>query len=105
MKKVILGSLILGSYALAWSTSPVTKISKLYTYPESVVLKIENAFVGSGCSNGSYVAFDSTTSGGKALFSAALTAYTTGMKVRFGANDCITWGGTIPKIYRIEMIK
>lgn len=108
MKKILLALLFLATtnYATAAAvTSPITKISKVYTYGTYTVLAIQNSVAGSGCSKGNFVAFDITTNAGKALYSSALTAFTTGMQVRFGSNGCVSWGGTIPKVYRLEMIK
>ena len=108
MKKVLLALLFLATtnYATAGAvTSPITKISKIYTYGTYSVLAIQNAVVGSGCTKGNFVAFNTTTTAGKALYSSSLTAFTTGTKVRFGSNGCVSWGGTIPKVYRLEMIK
>jgi hypothetical protein len=91
---------------MAWSTSPVTKIDRLFTYQSYAVLAIANTTVDTeNCANNNFVAFDITTDGGKALYAAALTAFTTGGKVRFGQHTCINWSGGVPRVYRIEMIK
>jgi len=108
MKKAVLGLLLAAStnYVLAGAvSSPITKIYRVFTYGNFAVLSIGNGPNGSGCSNKNFIAFDTTTSGGKALYSSALTAFTTGAQVRFGTNGCVSWGGTVPKAYRIELLK
>lgn len=107
MKKIsLIALLLLATQSLmAWSTSPVTKINRIFTYDKFAVLAIANT-TGSneGCDK-KFVAFDTTTSGGKALYSAALTAFTVGGKIRFGINGCVNWSGGVAKVYRIELIK
>jgi len=109
MKKVLLALLFLATtnYATAGAvSSPITKINRIFTYGTSAVLSIENAVTSSsGCSQNKFVSINISTNAGKALYSSALTAFTTGTKVRFGSNGCVSWGGTIPKVYRLEMIK
>ena len=91
---------------MAWSTSPITTIERIFTYEEFAVLAIANTTVATeGCADNNFVAFDTTTSGGKALYSSALTAFTTGGQVRFGHHTCVDWSGGVPKVYRIEMLK
>ena len=108
MKKLtIIAIMLFATQSLmAWSTSPVTKIDRLFVYPDFAALAIANTTVATeGCADNNFVAFDTTTVGGKALLSAALTAYTTGGKVRFGHHGCLDWSGGVPEVYRIEMIK
>ncbi len=108
MKKLIFVLLLLAStnYAFGYSSTPVTKINRIFTYGEFAVLALENsAGTAEGCSNNNFVTFDITTAGGRALYSATLTAFTTSAKVRFGIHGCFSWGGTIPKAYRLEMLK
>jgi len=108
MKKLtIIAIMLFATQSLmAWSTSPVTKIDRIFVYPEFVVLAIENNTVADeGCASTNFVAFSTIDSSGKSLYSAALTAHTTGGKVRFGHNGCLNWSGGVPEVYRIEMIK
>ena len=108
MKKLIFGLLLLAStnYALAYSSTPITKIDRIFTYGEFAVLSLENGSgTAEGCSSGDFVTFNITTEAGRILYSAALTAFTTNAKVRFGIHECFSWGGTIPKAYRLEMLK
>ena len=108
MKKLIFVLLVLTStnYALAYSTTVITKIDRIFTYGEFAVLSLENSTGDDeGCSKNDFVTFDITTTGGRTLYSAALTAFTTSAKVRFGVHECFDWGGTIPKAYRLEMLK
>lgn len=108
MKKLIFGLLLLVStnHAFAYSSTPITKIDRIFIYGEFVVMAVENGSGNAeGCSNGNFIAFDITTEAGRILYSAALTAFTTSGKTRFGIHGCYTWGGTIPIAYRVELLK
>lgn len=110
MKKILIFVAIFASSQLLQAgATPVTKIDKLYAYNGFIVVKIANPTSNSdSCTHASattYLGLRTGTTYGKELYSALLTAYTTNAKVRLGHIGCTPWGGTIPKIYRIEMIK
>jgi hypothetical protein len=110
MKKLLtLAMILLGTQsAMAVETSQIGKVTRMFTYNTYTVLVLDGARASTAmCGNntGKYVAFPTSDSAGKALYSAALTAFTTGTKIRFGQDGCINWSGGVPKVYRIEMIK
>lgn len=108
MKKSLIAFLMLAttSYTLASSSTVVTKITKVYTYGTVAVFALANQTGDSeGCSNSRYTVINLQANGGKALYSAALTAFTTNTNVRFGVNGCYAWSGTIPITYRLELQK
>jgi len=105
MKKSLTAFLMLAttSYTMA-ATTPITKITRIITYNNVAILAISNK-AGTGCQNNDFIAVGTGSAAGRTLYSAALTAYTTGAKVRFGAAACYKWGSTVPYANRVELIK
>ena len=55
---------------------------------------------------GNYVYIELISDEGKALYSAVLTAFIVGRRVRLGLSGCKKWGGaTIPLVYRLDIYK
>jgi hypothetical protein len=108
MKKVLLAAaMVLGitSFASAEVTG-VTKVTKVMTYPGVAVIKIGADANGCTFSNKKYLILDISTTNGRAVYSAALTAFTTGSKVQVAHSGCRSWwGATLPKAYRIDLVK
>lgn len=108
MKKIFAIALLLAgitSFASATVTAQTT-ITKVMTYPGVAVLKIGVDATGCTFSNKKYVILDTTTTDGRSVYSAALTAFTTGAKVQVAHTGCRSWwGATIPKAYRVDLIK
>ncbi len=108
MKKILSLGLLLAvmtSYAAATVTS-VGEIIKVMTYPGVAVLKITTNATGCTFDNKKYVILDTTTTNGRSVYSAALTAFTTGAKTQIAHDGCRSWwGATIPKAYRIDLVK
>jgi hypothetical protein len=108
MKKTLLLASLLAGFATFANAevTPVTKITKVMTYPGVAVLKIGTDANGCTFSNKKYVILDTTTTNGRAVYSAALTAFTTGAKVQVAHSGCRSWwGATLPKAYRVDLLK
>jgi len=110
MKKIIIGLMILASTQFAFAAATkVTKIKDIYVYADYIVMKMEAKHSSAGCTRNAaneYLYLATNTDGGKKMYSAALSAYVAGKKVRFGFSGCSTWGaGTIPKAYGISLLK
>ena len=114
MKKILLASLLalgLTQMAAAKSVSPATKLVKLYTYGDAAVVKIAKKAPKEGCTYsaaGEFLAIDLSAPGGKALYSALLSAFVSGAEVRLASDGCNNvWGAakSMPEIYRVELRK
>ena len=107
MKKIITGLMILSSTQFALgAASPVTTIKDMYVYPTYIVMKIANKVNTNSCNTKDYMFLSTTGDGGKQLYSAALSAYVAGKKVRFGFSGCYKWGTKlVPKGYGISLRK
>ena len=114
MKKILIASLLalgLTQISAAKSVSPATKIIKLYTYGDAAVIKVSNPAPSEGCTYGDageFLAIDVGATGGKALYSALLSAFVSNSKVRLASEGCNNvWGAakSLPAIYRVELRK
>jgi len=110
MKKIIIGLMILASTQFVFAeATKVTKIKDIYVYADYIVMKMEAKHASLGCTRNAadeYLYLATNTDGGKKMYSAALSAYVAGKKVRLGISKCSTWGaGTIPKAYGISLLK
>jgi len=108
MNKMLKIGLIAGllSISAEAAVTAKTKITKVMTYPGVAVIKIDKTAPGCTFSNKNYVILDTTTTNGRSVYSAALTAFTTGAKVQVAHSGCRSWwDATIPKMYRLDMIK
>ena len=110
MKKILIALSVLATTQIAMATATnITKIKDLYVYTNYIVLKMEAKHSKGGCSKSTaneYLYLATNTDGGKKMYSAALSAYISGKKVRFGFSGCSAWGSTtIPKAYGISLLK
>lgn len=114
MKNILIASLLalgLTQIISAKSVSPATKIIKLYTYGNAAVIKIAKPAPDEGCnysSAGEFLALDLGAEGGKALYSALLSAFVSGSEVRLASDGCSNvWGAakSLPEVYRVELRK
>ena len=114
MKKILIFVAIFVSSQLLQAennvtSTPITKINRIFAYTGLIVVEIANSTTNSdSCTHGSagtFLGLPTGTTYGKEIYSAIMTAYTTDGKVRFGHSGCTEWGGSIPKIFRIEMRK
>ena len=114
MKKiliVILLTLGLTQMVSAKSVSNATKLIKLYTYGDAAVIKVAKPAPDEGCSYsaaGEFLAVDLSAEGGKALYSALLSAFVSGTEVRLASDGCNNvWGASksLPEVYRVELRK
>jgi hypothetical protein len=111
MKKLLIALLVLGTtqFALAAAT-PITKIKDIYVYADYIVLKMENKHTNpDACTKATsdeFLYLATNSEGGKKMYSAALSAYVAGKKVRLGYSSCASWGSTtVPKAYGISLYK
>jgi len=110
MKKILIALSVLATTQIAMAAAtPITKIKDIYVYADYIVMKMDNKHSSAGCTrNGAdeFLYLATNTDGGKKMYSAALSAYVAGKKVRLGFSGCSTWGsGTIPKAYGISLLK
>ena len=111
MKKIITGLMVLASTQFALATvTPTTTIKDMFVYETYVVVKMANKHTNpDSCTKAgadSFIYMSTTGQGGARMYSAILSAYVSGKKVRLGYNLCGTWGtGTIPKAYGVTMVK
>ena len=111
MKKILIALSVLGSTQMALAAAtPITTIKHIYVYSDYIVMQVVNKHTNpGGCTKvaaDEYLYLATNTEGGKKMYSAALSAYVAGQKVRFGFNGCTAWGsGTIPKAYNVSMLK
>lgn len=114
MKNILIITLLtlgLTQMVTAKSVSPATKLIKLYTYGDSAVIKIVKPAPDEGCTYsaaGEFLAINIASEGGKALYSALLSAFISGSEVRLASDGCNNiWGATksLPEIYRVELRK
>ena len=114
MKKLLLASLLalgLTQFASAKTVSKATKLVKLYTYGDAAVIKIKKPAGDEGCSYkdaGEFLAIDLSKEGGKALYSALLSAFVSNAEVRLASDGCNdVWGSSksLPEVYRVELRK
>jgi len=112
MKKILIASLLalgLTQISAAKSVSPVTTLIKLYTYGDAAVMKLANPAPDEGCTYGAageFLSIDIGSEGGKVLYSAILSAFVSGSKVRIASDGCNNvWGAgkSLPQAYRIEL--
>jgi len=109
-KTLIIAGLFLGlsTSTFAGTETSTIKITKVKTYANAVVIKIDKNAQNSGCtfSSKKYLHLDMSTEKGKAIYSTILTAFTTNAKAVIAYNGCRSWwGATLPKIYRVDMVK
>jgi len=111
MKKILLGiSLVLIaniSFSAAYSVNS-KKIVKLYTYTDYAVVTLSSLAPNSeSCTHAKanrHVLIDLSSNQNKAMYSSALTAFTTKGLINVGLSGCQNWGSaTIPKAYRVEL--
>ena len=110
MKKILIALSVLATTQIAMAAAtPVTKIKDLYVYDNYIVMKMEKKHSKGGCSKATaneYLYLATNTDGGKKMYSAALSAYISGKKVRLGFSGCSAWGSTtIPKAYGLSLLK
>ena len=110
MKKILIALSVLASTQIAMAAAtPITKIKDIYVYSDYIVMKVENKHTNPGCTKATadeYLYLATNTDGGKKMYSAALSAYVSGQKVRFGFSGCSAWGSTtIPKAYNVSILK
>ena len=110
MKKILIALSVLATTQIAMAAAtPITKIKNVYVYENYAILKMENKHANSySCTHASsdeflYVPTD--TAGGNRMYSALLSAYVAGKKVKLGYSLCGTWGSTtVPKVYGITLL-
>jgi hypothetical protein len=110
MKKLLIALSVLATTQMAMATAtPVTKIKDIYVYSDYIVMKMEKKHTKENCTKSTadeYLYLATDTDGGKKMYSAALSAYVAGKKVRLGYSGCSSWGSTtIPKAYGISILK
>jgi len=113
MKKtiIVLSILLTTQLALAKAeATPTTKITYIYTYGTLAVIQIANATANTnGCNHPrakTAMRINFNTTRGKEMYSAALLAFMSNIKVRIAHNGCKPWGtSTIPLAYRIDLAK
>ena len=108
MNKMLKIGLIAGlvSISAEAAVSSVTKVTKVMTYPGVAIIGVSADVRGCSFSNKKFVILDTTTTNGRSVYSAALTAFTTGAKVQVAHSGCRGWWGkTLPKMYRLDMLK
>lgn len=108
MNKMLKIGLIAGlvSISAEAAVSSLTKVTKVMTYPGVAVIGVSTNISGCTFANKKYVILDTTTTNGRSVYSAALTAFTTGAKVQVAHSGCRSWwGATVPKMYRLDMLK
>ena len=112
MKKILIALSVLATTQIAMAAAtPITKIKDIYVYETSVVIKMANKHTNpDGCSHAKateYLLVKTDTAGGNKLYSAILSAYVAGKKVRLGYKNCANWSATetVPKAYGISLLK
>ncbi len=114
MKKTMVLLLVLGftQVIMAKDVSPVTKIIKIYTYDDGAVIKIDNPSSNkSHCKYsdaGEFLAVRFKDDSSKTLYTALLTAFVSGTKIRLASDGCTDiWGAdkSLNEIYRVELRK
>ena len=110
MKKLLIALSVLATTQIAMAAAtPITKIKDIYVYADYIVMKMENKHTNPGCTKSTadeFLYLATNSEGGKKMYSAALSAYVSGKKVRFGFSTCSTWGAsTIPTAYGISLLK
>ena len=109
MKKLLIALSVLASTQFASATgTSITKIKDMYTYDNFIVVKMANRHSNSdSCTYAKaneYLYLATNTEGGKKMYSAVLSAFVAGKKIRFGYHGCASWGSTtIPKAYGVSM--
>ena len=105
--KYMLFLLIVSTFSMATGTS-ITKIKDIYVYETFIVIKMENSHDNpDSCTyeqatNYLYLLTDSD--GGNRMYSASLSAFIAGKKIRFAYTGCADWGSTtIPKAYGLSL--
>ena len=111
MRKLIVGAVLLFGVQFAFADyTAAGKIVYLYTYDSNrAVVRISGTGATShGCKFSNYYLIDNTDTSGNTLYAAALTAYTTGRRVKLGyrtgsSATCSGWWGTnsLSPIYSI----
>ena len=112
MKKIILALAVLMTtqFATAGNVTPVTKITNVFTYGDSAVIKIANKhgneYECTYSKADEYLFLDLTSESSKTIYSAILSAFVSGSLARIAYNDCVDWGSTtLSNIYRVDMMK
>ncbi|CAA6812796.1 MAG: Unknown protein [uncultured Sulfurovum sp.] len=112
MKKILIALSVLATTQIAMATAtPITTIKDIYVYETSVVIKLANQHTNPDiCTHPKakeYLLLSTDTAGGNRLYSAILSAYVSGKKVRFGYKNCANWSATetVPKAYGVSMVE
>jgi len=106
-KTLIIAGLFLGfSSSVFAAVTAQAKVTKLMTYPGVTIIKISSKAYSCSFPNKNYLYLDTTSTNGRAVYSAALTAFTTNTKVQIAYTGCKGWWGkSLPKMYRIDLVK
>ena len=111
MKKILIALSVLATtqIAMAGSTT-ITKIKNVYVYEHYAVIKMANKHANpNACKHpnaNEFLLMPTYTSGGSKMYSALLSAYVSGQKVKLGYSRCSVWGSTtIPRVYGITLVK
>lgn len=108
MKKILTIGLIvaLTTFTYAANYTGQTKITKVMTYPGVTVFSVDANTKGCTFSNKHYLILDTSTTDGRLVYTAVLTAFTSGAKVEIAYDGCRNWwGATLPIAYRIDLMK
>lgn len=107
MNKIITAFLILGSTQLIFAgKTPITKIESITTYADYAVVKIADKTTNTdNCTHSRATEYLAISLDKKGMYSSVLSAFVSGSKIRFAHSGCVSWGGTIPKVYRVDLVK
>ena len=115
MKKIVIATILVFGVTqaiIAKDVSPVTTITKIYTYTTGAVLKLATPSTNnSGCTyskSGEYLAIRFNTPEERVLFSSVLTAFTIGTPIQVASRGCdAIWGTskTMNKVYSLTIVK
>ena len=114
MKKLLITLTILAMtpFAYAGKATPSTKIIYMYTYDSGAVIRIankdKNEYECTHSKANEYLVLRYDDKKGKEQYASLLAAYMSDRKIRLAYSGCDTlWGKntTLPKIYRVDILK
>jgi hypothetical protein len=111
MKKILTALFVLATTQMVMAAStPINKIKHIYVYEDYIIMKMESKHGNEyGCTHAQsneFLYLKTDTSGGNRMYSALLSAYVAGKKIKVGYSLCGQWGDkTVPKAYGITIVK
>lgn len=111
MKKILISLAMLASTQSSMAAfTPVTTIESLYVYDTYAIIKtnsvISNTYNCTKNNADQFLYVPVEGDGGKAKYSAVLSAYVAGSSIRLGYAGCASWGdGTVSKVYGVSLYK